>query len=188
MDSCSYDLDADLRLCAVGAGWNGFAHRNGAPQLADPGPLDRPLDGFIQDPSTRQLYDRLFEAARRSGRPVSVPFRCDAPGRRRCLELHIESKAGGGYRVRSELLREEPREPVALLEPGHSRDARLLKMCSFCKRVHAPAGWMEAEPAVRAMGLFAEPVLPAISHGVCPRCFGEAMAAIGAVDGTLASA
>ena len=44
-------------------------------------------------------------------------------------------------------------------------------MCGWCKRVAAPPiGWLEVEEAVGALSLFAEPLPPQLTHGICEQC------------------
>ena len=74
-----------------------------------------------------------------------------------------------GLEFRSELLREEPRPKVDLLDPALPRGTDFLEMCSWCKKVKAP-DWVEVEEGVARLGLFQEPGLPRVSHGICPDC------------------
>jgi hypothetical protein len=133
---CTYMLDADLRITAVDEGWCVFALANGTPELVPPkGPIGRSVLDGISDFSTAQLYRELFQHVQTTGRPLAVPFRCDSPTLRRFLELQIERRNEGGLRVRSVLIRTEPRESVRLLEPNRRFGDGLLKMCSWCKTV-----------------------------------------------------
>jgi hypothetical protein len=73
---------------------------------------------------------------------------------------------------RSCILKEEPREPVALLDPVAVRSDELVKICSWCKRVQLDhSEWVEVEEAVARLGLFHANQLPGLTHGMCPSCY-----------------
>jgi len=79
----------------------------------------------------------------------------------------------------SEILREEPRPPVSLLDNTVPRTEALLTMCGWCKRVRLESNrWVEVEKAVELLRLFDRKKLPAISHGICPGCSELVTAAI----------
>ncbi len=182
MDICTYELDEDLGFACANEAWDRFARANDAPGLLLPGPVGKPIDSFIGGDSTSYLFGLLYAAVRRSGKAVRVPIRCDAPSLRRFLEVSIEPRRPSGFRIHSRLLRSEPREPVALLDSNQPRDERLVRMCSFCKCVETPAGWLEVEAAMKALKLFERERLPAITHGVCAPCLARTTDALDALD------
>ncbi len=61
----------------VGGGWDDFAHRNTAPELAGRQVLGRWWE-FVSDTQTRAL-DRAVIARVRAGTPVEFPLRCAPP-------------------------------------------------------------------------------------------------------------
>lgn len=165
-----YEIDARDRITWVDPAWLRFARENAAGELTAEHVVGRPVLDFVSGGPVRQLYSMLFQAVR-GARAVRVPFRCDAPDRRRFMELCIEPADGGGLRLSGRLLREELRAPVALLEPERPHGAALVAICSWCKRIRtAPGRWEEVEDAVRRLGLFDEAALPGLTHGICGRC------------------
>ena len=60
-ETCSYELDDQLRLIAVDEGWTHFAQENGAAQLVPPAPFGRRVLDSISDPTTRLLWNEVFE-------------------------------------------------------------------------------------------------------------------------------
>jgi hypothetical protein len=177
--SCSYELDDQLNIVSIDAGWSEFALANGAPELTAPALLGRPLMSRIAGDSTAHLYETLFDKVRRTRRPIVVPFRCDAPTLRRFLELTI-APGSRGLRLTSTLLRTESRLRVSLLDARTPRGEEWIQMCSFCKHVKGPEGWCEVEDAVVALHLFERDLVPTVSHGVCPACLQKALALIDA--------
>ena len=73
------------------------------------------------------------------------------------------------YRVRT--LKHERRATVPLLDRQRPRAESFVRVCGWCNRVAvAPSDWLEVEEAVAALGLFAEPRPPQITHGICEEC------------------
>ena len=176
LGSCRYDLDDEWHIVAVDDAWSAFARANDAPELLPPAPIGQKVLSYVEDHTTVALYEALFARARRTRVPITIPFRCDSPTRRRYLDLRIEAKARSGLRLRSRLLRSEAREAVPLLDRRRPRDGRLLRMCSFCKRVEAHDRWCEVEDAVTSLRLFDSFSLPTLTHGLCYACYERATA------------
>jgi hypothetical protein len=170
-DEFRYEVDATDRIRRVDAAWGRVARANGA-AAADPARVvGRSIFDFIAGGEVRHLYGLLFRSARTRRRPIRLPFRCDAPDRRRFMELRIEPGAAGALRIATSLLFEEPRPVVRLLDAATPRSDELVALCSWCKRVRtAPGVWQEIEDAVRALGLFDEASMPGLTHGICAPC------------------
>ncbi len=132
--------------------------------------VGQPLHGFITDMETRHIYDLLLHRVRKTGDAVVVTFRCDAPALRRFMELRVAPWSDGGVELDCRLVRREPREAVALLDPTHDRSSEFLTICSWCKRVRVGAAWVEVEEAVERLALFHADRLPQLTHGMCPGC------------------
>ena len=179
-EATRYEVDAAGRISRVGGGWDAFARDNGAANLAAGAVVGRRLGDFITEPATRALYDSLLLRVR-AGRRLTVPFRCDGPAVRRFMELAMEPGPEGSVRFEALLLSAEPRAPVALLDAAAPRSPEFLKVCAWCRMVEVAEEWREVEEAVEALGLFDARALPAITHGICPRCRAAVMA--GATSG-----
>ena len=165
-----YHLDVDDRFVWVNDAWRFFADANDAP-LETREPLGRPIWDFVTNPETRHLYMAMFGKVRQWGRPITVEFRCDAPTCRRALTLTMSRRGQSGLALRVEALAIDPREPVALIDARAARDARMLTMCGWCKKVALEDdGWVEVEEAVAALSLFGAAALPRITHGICQAC------------------
>src|SRR5512142_2158917 len=113
---CSYDLDVSLRLVSVDAAWRDFAVANGAPELVPPRIIGVSVLSAISDPTTALVYRHLFDRVQACREPVVFPIRCDSPEMRRYLELELSPRPAG-FRVRSTVVRTEPRPAQGLLEP-----------------------------------------------------------------------
>ena len=165
-----YHLDADDRFVWVNDAWRFFADANDAP-LETREPIGRPIWDFVTNPETHHLYMAMFAKVRQWGQPITVEFRCDAPTSRRELALTMSRRGPSGLALRVDALTIDAREPVALLDVRAARDARMLTMCGWCKKVALEAHrWVEVEEAVTALELFRAPTLPGITHGICPTC------------------
>lgn len=169
--SIRYQLDAEDRILSVCQNWREFAHRNGASNLELEMIVGRPIWEFVAGDEARHLNSLLFATARASGRPVSFPFRCDAPDCRRYLRLEVRPLPDDALDVHAATVLEEPRPFVALLDDKTARSSDFLSICSWCKCVLLPGGeWVEVETAVRRLDLFGSHQLPQLSHGVCADC------------------
>jgi hypothetical protein len=169
--STRYVIDADDRIRSVDAGWTDFARENAAPELSGPGVIGRPLFDSIADAGTREIYRSLLQRVREQDTPVLLPFRCDAPDRRRYMRLVITPLYAGQVQFDAVLEREEPRPPVGLLDVAASRADSFVRACGWCKRIDAGRDdWVEAEDAVVRLDLFGAAAFPQITHGICPHC------------------
>jgi hypothetical protein len=166
----TYRIDAANVVCFVNPEWLEFALENEALQLVTPGVLGRPLSEFITGMETRYLYDMLVGKVRSSSRETCLPYRCDAPQMRRYMELAIRPSTGQGVEFCSHIVREEEREPVALLALTTARSDQLVTMCGWCKRISTPA-WVEVEEAMKILRPFDEDRMPQITHGICEDCY-----------------
>lgn len=166
----AYDIDAADRITWVCEHWWPFARDNSAAHLRPEDVIGRNLLGFISDPTTRELYERLFARVRATHRSISLDVRCDSPDRRRLLHFTMSPSVYDGIAIASRTVREEVREPVSLLAAPSGQFAPLIVMCSWCKRVQVDGEWLEVEAAVQRLGLMETATPPPITHGICPSC------------------
>ncbi len=167
-----YHIDAGDIITAVNDAWDEFALENEAPHLTRQGVIGRALWDFIAGAETQHLYRILFQRVRESRQPIVIPFRCDAPDRRRHMEMHLMPEEDGGITFTNRVLRLEKRPVVRLLERSAPRSSDFVTMCGWCKKLRLPDGrWAEVEEAIRSLGLFDAYPVPQISHGICPDCY-----------------
>jgi hypothetical protein len=163
-------IDLDDRLCLVNDAWLAFAEENGWRVGAD-AMLGTGIMSHVADAETRHIYRMLIDRVREAGHPARFHYRCDSPTLRRYMEMRMIRCRQGEIEFRSRVLRLERREPIRVLDSAlpHSRDQRL-QICSWCKAVYVQRTWLGLEEAVQRLGLFADAVLPQLSHGICPAC------------------
>lgn len=172
-DTVEYVVRHDRTVVEVRGAWNDFARANGAPHLVARAVTGRNLDEFIADLGTRGIYEALLERVLRTGEAILFPYRCDAPDRRRFMEMEMAPQGPDRVRFRSRMTREEVRPRQSLLDTSAPRAPLTLTMCSWCKRLPGPDGrWMEVEDFVRVSDVLSGPFLPRLSHGICPGCAG----------------
>jgi hypothetical protein len=170
-DCISYQIDKDNRLTFVNEKWSVFAADNMAAHLTKTFVINKSIFAFISDKTSRHLYKMFVEQVRKDQVILRFPFRCDAPDRRRFMEMEMSPSINRAICFRSCILKEELREPVALLYAGVTRSNKLVKICSWCKKVELDhSEWAEVEDAVARLGLFNEDELPSLTHGMCPSC------------------
>lgn len=167
----TYHIDKENRLTLVNDKWDVFASDNKAAFLTRSSVINTSLFAYISDESTRHLYEILIARIRKDNITFGFQFRCDAPDRRRFMEMLIFPLNNSEIGFRSCILKEVPREYVALLDAGGTRSGELLKMCSWCKKIELDHSiWVEVEEAVESLELFNLVKLPYLTHGMCPSC------------------
>ena len=169
MNQMVYRVGPNDTITFVDAAWSAFASQNGMASPAPEAVLGTSLWKHIADLTTRHLYKQLADKVRQTRKPLTLPFRCDAPGKRRHMELHITPVAESELEFRSVLLRETKRSPIQSPPSKTSRSSKPMLMCVWCKRVKT-SDWHEIEHAIRDSKLFAKAVLPLLSHVACPDC------------------
>jgi hypothetical protein len=165
-------IDAQDRIVEVSDNWDAFARANSAPDTCmSSNVLGTKLWGHIHDLETRYIYEILLAKIRNTGKSVSVPIRCDSPESVRHIEIRMEPLDGGSVAFACRIVALKPRACVDLISASVPRSDRLVRICSFCKQIDLGTDrWAEIETAVGQLGLFKEPVLPALTHTICPAC------------------
>ncbi|MBC8328945.1 MAG: hypothetical protein H8E31_09385 [Planctomycetes bacterium] len=166
-----YRIDSQGRIVDVSLEWLDFARENCAHRLDRQALVGRPLWEFIAGSETRCLYEMVFERVRKEEVTVTLPFRCDSPTLRRFMQLVVRPAPEGWLELEGQVIRTEVRAEVPLLDPSAVRSEEFLNICSWCKKVQRSQDeWIEVEGAIADLELFAAPVLPQLSHGLCPAC------------------
>lgn len=175
-----YLLDAQDRIEAVSPDWDRFALRNNGAGALAAQVLGRPLQDFLSGDATRMFLAAAIEAARITGRPRALPYRCDAPDRQRQLEMVLRPLEQQRVRVEHRLLhsRERPRSlfqkvlgPERHTADQHPRAVlRPWRRCSQCQTLCDPLlaapHW---RPAHALQARLAPPPL-LVRDEVCPDC------------------
>jgi len=166
----SWRFDGSDALCAVGPGWNDFAQANGGEQCV-PAPIGTSLDSIIGDRELSALWAAILSSARsRAGQTLAVGFRCDAPAMRRTVRADILSADGERVEITSQVVAEQARPTVAILDPSiGERAGEAIRICGWCAKVRVDR-WVEVEVAVRDLALDDGGRLPPVSHGICEEC------------------
>jgi hypothetical protein len=173
MSKCIYIIDKLDRIISVSDNWLLFAQENQAADICHPDVIiNKSIWEFIDGIETKQFYEIILKAIRAKNKAVILPFRCDSPDKRRYLELIITPIQQENIEFASNIIHEELRDAVEMLELGIPRGDELIKMCSMCKKVELSENtWVEVEAAVVSLKLFEKDKLPQISHGLCAECF-----------------
>lgn len=179
----TYSIDRSDTIAAVNDAWAPFARANQAPQLADV--LGQSIWDHVVDDTTRQVYRDLMTRVR-DGHEVTFPYRCDAPALRRFMRMTMIPAPDRGVVFQSVVERTEARAASPLVDgapagaPGSPGSTGVLvRVCSWCRRVHVRETWQEVEVAVEWLGLFAGGPAPSLTHGMCEDCYARVMEADG---------
>lgn len=175
----TYWIDAHDRITKVNDDWLAFAQENDAPELSRAAVLNRSLYEFLEGATVQTIYELILRRVRAAQVPLRVPFRCDAPDRRRFMEMEVTPLPQGRMRLACRVERIEMRPAIAWPRSG-TDPSRLVSMCSWCKRVQAEGNqWVEIEEAIELFFEDAEGTLPEVSHGICPGCEAEWLRELG---------
>ena len=174
---CVYRLDSEHRIIFVNEVWTRFASDNHADHLCPEKVLSTSIWDHIADPATAELYRAILVRVAQENTAIRFPFRCDAPNARRYMEMQVSRLPKGSYEFASLIVRTERRGFQSLLSASVERGDDFIRSCSWCKRIAVPPQrWVEVEEAVQLLRLFDRPVLPKITHGICPQCHAEVLA------------
>lgn len=166
-----YTIDEHDVVVAVGGEWAEFATDNGAADLVAP-PTDRTLWSYFDQPEVAELWQMIVSHVRSHGAVSQLPFRCDAPQARRWFEMSVDRVPGGGVRFRSQLVFEEERAPVALLDAAAERDpdAEPVVVCAWCNRGNDEDQWIEIDKLLRARRMLERAAPPSVTWSICGAC------------------
>lgn len=167
-----YDIAGDDTVADVRGEWDRFAAENGAPELTAESVIGQRLWDYVAGGDVRSIYRMLVEHVRATGHPKSLDFNCDDAENIRSFRLKIDLARTDTVRFTSTLLELRQRPKVPLFEATVSRsDDDMLTVCSVCKQVDCDGSWLPADKALAKLRLMSNPVMPQISHGLCPMCF-----------------
>ena len=168
-----YRLNAQDEIVYVNEEWSEFAAANDAPDLLAERVLNRPIWDFICDETTEHLYREIVRCVR-AGQSARFNFRCDAPARRRLMEMNVAGLDGGAVQFETRTIRVDERPRQELLDRYAPRAGGMLRICGWCKRMDIEGErWGELEEAVNTLRLFEYKALPQITHGMCNQCFDD---------------
>jgi hypothetical protein len=128
---------------------------------------NREIWDFVAGPPVREVLRVLLLGVRRRGVARRLPFRCDAPGRRRRMEMDVAPGPMGGVTIRTRVLAEERDAPAAGAFPG----GPLVDVCAWCLNLRVEGRWGEPEEAIRRRGLLSTAAY-GVRHVICPVCEG----------------
>ena len=167
----SYLVDEHDRIIDVGPGWDEFAEANDGEGAYAATVLNRPLSDFIAGPDVQTVIKALLKRARKLKRPLTFPFRCDAPDKVRHMSITLTPTSTDLVGVRSTLLREDLREPAPVLDRRAERSDDVIRICAWCNRINVDGTWREVDEVVDQLDLFSHGLVPSLSHGICDDCF-----------------
>jgi hypothetical protein len=168
--SFTYHIDQDDQIFYINQDWLDFARENQSANLSEETIIGTSLWNHIANSETVHIYETLIKKVRNGQSKITVPYRCDSPDKRRYMEMNIAALENYGVEFDNSILREEERPSVNLLDPKYPRNKEMIRMCGWCKKVHTNGSWLETEEAVIALKIFDQPILPGITHGICPAC------------------
>lgn len=170
-DSC-WQVDESGRILHADEEFGKYILRNDTSGATDE-VVGRFLTDFIPCPQTARIFHSILDRVRFHSVTLELPYRHDMPDKRRYLLMRIEPIDGGRkIQICSRTIREESREPVALLSSRSesSQTDEAVKICSWCNMVLTGKGWLEVEEALKHLEIPDNEYLPDLEHTLCERC------------------
>lgn len=172
-----YHIDNKTNIIYLSDSWDDVASQYNAGALTAEFILNKNLFDFITDYDCLHIYRILIDKVQQNKVSIKFPFRCDVPATRRFMEMEVFFQAPGITGFKSCVIKEEAREPVAILKSTNHKLDKFLIICSWCMKIKVDEdSWLEVEEAITQLGLFDDALLPQLSHGICPACFADMMA------------
>lgn len=158
----TYQLDRSDKLIALDGDWDAFGSENGGPQDARDAYLGQPLWDFVTGFQTQSYLNSLFFFVRQRQQPITLGYRCDAPGEARAFSMRLEPGENSGVHASHSQLRiPSPRHSGEVTQLRHYLERPVL--CSQCLKLRVRTHWVESVtlPNVRDF---------TITYDVCPSC------------------
>jgi hypothetical protein len=88
------------------------------------------------------------------------------------MKMKLSLLPGDAIQFMAQILRQEWREPLDLLDASRDRSGEFLQICSWCKKINIPGqGWGEIEAAIEPLDLFGHHSMPRMTHTICDACY-----------------
>jgi hypothetical protein len=123
---------------------------------------------WVSDRAAQHLLNIVLQRLRTTQVAITLPYRCDTPDFRLYMQADLIPLADGHVEIASRTLRYERRR-VARLAKVTTGTEELLRICSWCKRIHVRE-WVQPELAIKYLRLFECSTMPDLSHGICEDC------------------
>lgn len=175
----SYTIDGNDRVISVCENWNSFGCIHGAGEGSlGSSMLNQSIWSLIACDDTVHLYQILVERVRELKMSAHIPIRCDSSGVRNILNLEVSSGAGRNVTFKTQGTGTTQEDSLPLPVSKRVRGDKLLRLCSYCRKIDLGNGqWEEVEVVLARMNL-SDQVLPGLTHGVCNSCYKELMAQV----------
>jgi hypothetical protein len=169
--SIQYSIDSSDTIRFINEAWLQFACQNDGAHLNRAYVIGKSLWDFIDGKDIRHLYSLILKKVRTTQQAKEFKFRCDSPACRRYFFLTVSPLHGGELMFSTHLIREDPRNPVPILDPEVKRGEQFVKICSWCLKAGLPTQeWVELDEAMTRLDLLGGGEVPQLTHGICSEC------------------
>ncbi len=162
----SYRLDADNNIVGVNfPGSDGYAEDIEARRA-----IGTNLLWHVSGLSTMAYVKAILDGARR-GKQIRMPYRCDAPGRRRRWVMEASLISGDGLLLTHSLI--EDRALTSRLQFRTSDSfVQAIPRCSICNHVFWGTGWedLEENEESHVKGVLRDGGIMDVVYEICPSC------------------
>ncbi|HOK08560.1 MAG TPA: hypothetical protein PLT82_01420 [Candidatus Hydrogenedens sp.] len=169
MEDIVYKIDENNRITFVNEAWDVFARENNGDEIVSKRIIGRNLFDFISDITVKQIYLDLMEQAR-NNKKIKIDFRCDSPTYKRYLTMSIQCNEPNTITFITHLIRKEPQNYKSILDSKVLRVRKVIRMCSWCKKVEFDSQWLELDEVINKAKIFDSEKAPMITHTICDNC------------------
>lgn len=145
----SYIIDINDIIISANHGFGKFARENNAKDLAK-SIIGESIWKFIYFDEVHRLYQRLFEAIRKTGKEITLNFRCDSHNVLRFMKMYIEPIGENNLQIKTKLIRQVDRKKMLSREILFLGIHSGTPMCSHCNKIYIndKGVWMEIDLAL----------------------------------------
>lgn len=145
----SYIIDINDKIISANHGFGKFAIENNSKDLAK-SIIGESIWKFIYFDEVHRLYQRLFEAIRKTDKKVDLNFRCDSHDVLRFMKMNIEPIGENSLQIKTKLIRQVDRKKMLSREILYLGINSGTPMCSNCNKIYIneKSAWLEIDKAI----------------------------------------
>jgi hypothetical protein len=167
----SYIIDINDIIISANHGFGKFASENNAKDLAK-SIIGESIWKFIYFDEVHRLYQRLFEAIRKTDKEITLNFRCDSHNVLRFMKMYIEPIGENNLQIKTKLIRQVDRTKMLSREILFLGIHSGTPMCSHCNKIYIneKSVWLEIDEAIEKNLIGRE---LSVNFKMCEDCINE---------------
>lgn len=168
---CEYVIDCSIgspTIESILVSWRDYADSDDEKLPAEVALVGTKLESHVAGANTNEFLATLLNAVMEQGQDCELPYRCDAPDKKRFMLMQISRLADKRLKLSHQLLSETSLPSTILFRLGSALEAEVCR-CSFCCRIRHHRIWREPEEAL-CRKLLRSDVENSVEYMVCADC------------------